>query len=41
MTDLEKLLAEHQAIIDAWFAKWQAEQKARIEAVFAKRRPRS
>jgi hypothetical protein len=36
-TEYEKLLADHQAIIDAWYAKWLAEQKARIAAVFAKR----
>lgn len=38
MTDTEKLLAAHQAIIDAWFAKWLAEHKARVDALFARKR---
>ncbi len=33
----EKLLADHQAIIDAWYEKWLRQQKARIDAVFAKK----
>lgn len=35
---LKKLLAAHQAIIDAWFDKWQKEQQARIKVVFARKR---
>ena len=28
---LEKLLEKHQAIIDAWYAKWHRRQKDRID----------
>lgn len=30
------LLEKHQAIIDAWFARWFAQEKARIDATFAR-----
>jgi hemerythrin len=29
-----ELLAKHQAIIDAWYAKWLKREKARIDAAF-------
>jgi hypothetical protein len=40
MTDraTKELLEAHQAIIDAWYAKWLAEQKARIDAFWARKR---
>jgi hypothetical protein len=31
------LLEKHQEIIDAWFARWLAQERARIKAVFARR----
>jgi hypothetical protein len=30
VTDIEKLLAQHQAIIDAYYAKWLADQRKHI-----------
>lgn len=35
---LAKLIAEHQAIIDAWYAKWLAEHKARVDDFWARKR---
>lgn len=35
---LDELLAAQQALIDAWYARWLAQQKARIDAVFAKKK---
>jgi hypothetical protein len=34
------LLTQHQMIIDAWFANWNKQEQARIEASFAKTSPR-
>lgn len=30
----ERLLEQHQAIIDAWYAEWIEEERARIDAAF-------
>jgi hypothetical protein len=37
MTDLDKLLMDHQAIIDAWYAEWRKNMNARIDAFWARK----
>lgn len=32
------LLEKHQEIIDAWFSRWLAQEQARIDTVFARRK---
>lgn len=41
LTELDKLLADHQAIIDAWYDKNLARVKAHASAVLARRRSQS
>ncbi len=35
---MEQLLKDQQEIIDAWYAQWLAEQRARAVSLFAKKR---
>jgi hypothetical protein len=37
LTGIDKLLTDHQAIIDAWYAEWLAKVKAHTHAVWARR----
>jgi hypothetical protein len=37
LTGIDKLLTDHQAIIDAWYADWLAKVKAHANAVWARR----
>jgi len=34
---LKQILAAHQAIIDAWYAKWLKQERERIDASFRRR----
>lgn len=38
LTELDRLLTAHQAIIDAWYAEWLSKMKARNNALWARRR---
>jgi hypothetical protein len=33
----EQLLADHQAIIDAWYKEWLEDQQERIDELFARK----
>jgi hypothetical protein len=39
--DVDRLLREHQAIIDAWYENWLRQQKLRVEELFARKRRRA
>jgi len=37
MSDLDKILMDHQAIIDAWYAEWRKQTKTRIDDLWARK----